>query len=195
MHLSACRARSKVPVPACPCPAQPAAAAQQQTGWLTYEDPLGKFTLSYPENWNREDMENGVRFHMPEHHTTWFRFTTTSTTEELGAPPPAGTPLPTAKSVLRNLSDLEREMLTDYRVISRNSTTELGGLRDVEQEVISYTYEPVTMDNDISYTRTMIVAVQDSENIYEVAFQAETLDYPMVLPTFEKMVESVEITN
>jgi hypothetical protein len=78
---------------------------------------------------------------------------------------------------------------------ARNSTTELGGLRDIEQEVISYTYEPVTMDNDISYTRTMIVAVQDSENIYEVAFQAETLDYPMVLPTFEKMVESVEITN
>jgi hypothetical protein len=155
-------------------------STQEQQGWLTYEDAIFGMKVDYPADWTREDLVTGVRFDVPDgDNVTMFQLTS-NVYDGPGAPP-------TPKSQIRDSADLHRRVLPDYRVISANST-ELGGL-PAEQAVYYYTREPV---DDTAYTSTKIIAVQD-DNIYAVSYISRSDDYDRLLPTFEKMAESVVI--
>jgi hypothetical protein len=170
----------------------PAASAQQQeqqeAGWLTYEDPLYRMKISYPENWTMGEHEKGVTLTSPDGNSDLVF------TLGLDYSPGVGT----AKSELRDFIDelkLGAILIegVEFTVIEANSTT-LGGW-----PAESATYLDVdSMPNDrpntiVNTTSTQIVVVKDGTDVYRLDYSAPSSDWDRLLPTFEKMVDSVVI--
>jgi hypothetical protein len=165
------------------------AQQEQQAGWLTYEHPRG-FKVSHPADWVIYD-DNGtgssVIFEHPQAAASkqdrnddgvYALFTIQSEVY-----PPQNS----AEDVLRQYLDIKR-LFSDFRIVEAN-TTSLGGLPAAEKAVFTYTI------GDVEFKEAVITAKKgNNDDGYTVRYTTYSSDFSKFLPTFEKMLASVEIT-
>jgi hypothetical protein len=169
------------------------ALAQQQGNWLTYEDPLFGMKVDYPANWERADSQYGVDF-VPPNVPPMTSFSIKNT--------PAGYLGPSAprESLKETIDAMRGSAFKNTRVLEVNSTM-LGTLPaakalvtfDVESDLF---VPEVGMVEAGTYKSVLIATVTDNGE-YTVNYMTPGWGstWNELAPTFEKMVQSVEIMS
>jgi hypothetical protein len=104
----------------------------------------------------------------------------------------------TAKEWLKEFVNGLRDVLENVRIQETSSTT-LGGL-PAERATISLTVDsdlPVGILEGFDYgTYTLVLTIaMKGDTSYLATYAAQEPNYPGLLPTFERMLESVEFTD
>jgi hypothetical protein len=165
---------------------------QQQQEFLTYEDPyvnpLFALKVSYPKDWEVTDTANGVEFDCPGDDCV-AKFTLSA--EPISIPPEFSTNEEAANYLVDYKVDIFRDEFADFRLLEINSTATLGGL-PAEKAVFSITIPTSDFGSRTPYTNAVILVVKDS-TLYMVFYGGQSAEYDRLLPTFERMVQSVGI--
>jgi hypothetical protein len=140
------------------------ASAQQETGWLTYEDPLGKFRFSVPDGWLIMEGSDGASFKPPpeEEGRGYASFTMWSEED------PTGEEI-TPKEKLNLMIEEEKastsgetlEGRTDEIKIIESGPTTLAGLEDTEKVVYTHFY---------GYLMNTVIVAKKDNTFYIVEF-------------------------
>jgi hypothetical protein len=141
--------------------------------------------VSYPSSWNRTDFEKGISFDVvPGKQVGSFSIIA----EKLS---PFGAQ--TAREYLENKVNVMR-YFPDFRLLEANSNVTLGAL-PAEKATFTTSFSTTDRGSDTTLTQTLIVAMTDDRQLYQVLYGGVSSDYTTFLPTYEKMVETVEITG
>lgn len=156
---------------------------------LTYQNPDLGLTMQYPSNWIKQVGNLGLNtvaaFELKQQQfgngPNFANITLAEVDLRVYPAPPGET------AARLNMSDVS---LQNQAVIShyKNSTTTLGGLQALK--IVSYLFSSVT-------DKAMQVwAFVPSKNVLvELIYITQPPQYPLYLPTFQKMVDSVRITS
>jgi hypothetical protein len=165
------------------------AQEQQQQGWQTFIDPTLGIKLIYPENLMKVVDSAGRSYEIiidipDENPLTQF-------TVNIKRDTSGGTITP--QDIVDGYLEILGPALADFRVLERSSTSIV--VAGVPAEKLVYTFFTDSVAGEkvhVYHTSTYIVAIKDG-NIYQFDYTVYSSDYDRLLPTFEKMLQSVVI--
>jgi hypothetical protein len=181
-----------------------AAAYAQEAGWKTYEDPLVGIKVDYPSDWVEDPFPSGVGFLLPGTEPSQSKSqssssTITSLTSSVAAfhiRMDSRLGIGSPERVLEDYMEINTRVFDGFRILKESSTTVDG----LAAERVDYTYAGYDAGDDDdgvdvpTMKSTKIAAVNDEGNTaYIITFFEEASEYDRLMPTFEKMLQSVKI--